>query len=78
MLYVAEQGRKWRGLPKCFGHWHAIYVRMDRWSKNGVLDRVLEKLQMEQIIRAKLEAFALDSTSVKVPPDGAERPEKGA
>jgi len=70
VLYVAEQGCKWRGLPKRFGRWHTIYMRMNRWSKNGVLDRVFEKLQMEQIVRIKIEAFALDSTSIKVHPDG--------
>ena len=43
---------------------------MNRWSKNGVLNRVIEKLQLEQIVRIKIEAFALDSTSVKVHPDG--------
>jgi transposase len=70
VLYVAEQGCKWRGLPKRFGRWHTIYTRMNRWSKNGVLDRVFEKLQSEQIVRIKIEAFALDSTSIKVHPDG--------
>ncbi|WP_323644844.1 transposase, partial [Escherichia coli] len=25
MLYVAEHGCKWRGLPKRFGNWHTIY-----------------------------------------------------
>ena len=70
VLYVAEQGCKWRGLPKRFGRWHTIYTRMNRWSKNGVLDRVFEKLQIEQIVRIKLEAVSLDSTSVKVHPDG--------
>ena len=70
ILYVAEQGCKWRGLPGRFGNWHTIYVRMNRWAKNGVLDRVFEKLQLEQIVRIKIEAFALDSTSVKVHPDG--------
>jgi transposase len=70
VLYVAEQGCKWRGLPKRFGRWHTIYTRMNRWSKNGVLDRVFEKLQVEQIVRIKLEALGLDSTSVKVHPDG--------
>jgi transposase len=70
VLYVAEQRRKWRGLPKRFGRWHTIYTRMNRWSKNGVLDRVFEKLQVEQIMRIKIEAFALDSTSIKVHPDG--------
>src|SRR5665213_1657178 len=66
VLYVAEQGCKWRGLPKRFGRWHTIYMRMSRWSKNGVLDRVFEKLQVEQIVRIKLEAVCLDSTSTKI------------
>jgi transposase len=70
LLYVAEHGCKWRGLPKHFGNWHSIYVRMNRWAKNGVLDRVFEKLQLEQIVRIKIEAFSLDSTIVKVHPDG--------
>ena len=39
ILFVAEHGCKWRGLPKRFGNWHTIYTRMNRWSKAGVLDR---------------------------------------
>ena len=70
LLYVAENGCKWRALPKHFGNWHSIYVRLNRWAKNGVLDRVFEKLQLEQIVRIKIEAFSLDSTIVKVHPDG--------
>src|SRR5450755_4613779 len=70
ILYVTEQGCKWRGLPKRFGRWHTIYTRMNRWAKNGVLDRVFEQLQNEQIVRIKIEALSLDSTSVKVHPDG--------
>ena len=62
ILYVAEHGCKWRGLPKKFGNWHTIYTRMNRWSKNGMLDRVFEYLQREQIVRIKLEAVAMDST----------------
>ena len=70
ILYVAEQGGKWRGLPKRFGNWHTIYTRMNRWSKRGVLDRVFAQLQHTQIIRVRIEAVALDSTIVKVHPDG--------
>jgi len=40
VLYVAEQGCKWRGLPKRFGRWHTVYMRMSRWSKAGVLESV--------------------------------------
>lgn len=70
ILYVAEHGCKWRGLPKRFGNWHTIYVRMNRWAKSGVLDKVFEQLQREQMVRIKIEAISLDSTSVKVHPDG--------
>ncbi len=70
ILYVAEHGCKWRGLPKRFGNWHTIYTRMNRWAKAGVLDRVFRAMQEQQIVRIKIEAMTLDSTSVKVHPDG--------
>ena len=70
ILYVAEHGCNWRGLPPRFGRWHTVYTRMNRWAKNGVLDRVFEHLQREQIVRVKLESVSMDSTIVKVHPDG--------
>ena len=39
-LYVVYQGCTWRGLPREFGDWHTIYVRLNRWAKAGVLERV--------------------------------------
>ena len=76
ILYVAEHGCKWRGLPERFGNWHTVYMRMNRWSKNGVLDRVFTQLQLERILHIKLEAVSLDSTIVKVHPDGTGAPQK--
>ena len=77
ILYVAEHGCKWRGLPTRFGRWHTVYTRMNRWSKNGVLDRVFEQLQREQIVRIRVEAVCMDSTIVKVHPDGTGALKKG-
>ena len=70
ILYVAEHGCKWRGLPARFGRWQPIYTRMNRWAKTEVLDRVFEHHQKEHLVRTKLEAGSLDSTIVKVHPDG--------
>ena len=70
ILYVTENGCKWRALPKSYGNWHTIYTRMNRWSKNGTLQRLFEALQIEGIIQIKMEAVCLDSTTVKVHPDG--------
>ena len=58
ILYVAEHGCKWRGLPKRFGNWHTVYMRMNRWSKSGVLDRVFQELQHAQIVRVKIRRSA--------------------
>ena len=70
LLYVLENGCKWRSLPAHFGPWHTIYTRMNRWSKNGVIARVFVALQQQQVLRLKIDAVSLDSTIVKVHPDG--------
>ncbi|MDL2235969.1 IS5 family transposase [Christensenellaceae bacterium OttesenSCG-928-L17] len=70
ILYMTENGCKWRALPEKYGNWHTIYMRMNRWSKNGVLQRLFEGLQREDIIKIRMEAVCIDSTTVKVHPDG--------
>ena len=62
ILYVAEQGCKWRAVPQRFGPWHTIYTRMSRWARAGVLDRAFERLQHAQIVRIGIEAVSMDST----------------
>lgn len=78
ILYVTENGCKWRALPKSYGNWHTVYTRMNRWSKNGVLRRLFEGLQQENIINIKMEAVCLDSTSIKVHPHGTGALKKAA
>ena len=69
ILHILEQGCKWRALPARYGPWHTVYMRFSRWAHNGVLQRVFERLSQEQLI--DLEVLGLDSTTVKVHPDGA-------
>tara|TARA_B100000378_G_scaffold124777_3_gene100759 strand:+ start:3989 stop:4300 length:312 start_codon:yes stop_codon:yes gene_type:complete len=70
VLYIAENGCKWRALPPRFGNWHTIYTRLRRWAEAGVLDRLFAALQEHRLIRIRVECLGLDSTSVKVHPDG--------
>lgn len=70
ILYVAEQGCKWCGLPARFGHWHSIYMRVNRWAKQGVLDSVFLALQENDVINIQVDHVSLDSTAVKIHPDG--------
>jgi transposase len=67
LVYRCENGCKWRALPEKFGHRHVIYMRMNRWAKSGVLERVFLALQTERL--TGLEVLSLDSTAVKVHPD---------
>ena len=69
ILYVVENGVKWRKLPKEYGNWHTVYVRFNRWSKQGVLDKIFTALQTEGIIKINVSIICLDSTTVKVHPD---------
>ena len=47
------------------------------WYKSGVLDKVFERLQHERLLRMRLEAVCLDSSCVKVHPDGTGALKKG-
>jgi len=58
-------------LPKEYGNWHTIYMRLNRWSKNGTLERIFEALQNEGIIALETKIVCIDSTTVKVHPDAA-------
>ena len=70
ILYMSENGCKWRALPREFGNWATIYKKFSRWAKNGTLQRVFAALQAEEIIAVHVQVLAMDSTSCKVHPDG--------
>jgi len=70
VLYVIENGCKWRALSKQHGDkWHTIYTRFNRWCKNGTFDEVFQALQERNIIDIRTEFVTLDSTYIKVHPD---------
>ncbi len=66
LFYIAKEGCTWRGLPTEFGHWHTIYMRLNRWAKAGVLERVVTELQRDQLAALELDALSLDSTIIKL------------
>ena len=61
LLYIAKESCTWRGLPKEFGHWHTIYMRLSRWAKAGVLQPVVSERQRDQLAAQELDALLLDS-----------------
>jgi transposase len=70
LLFVCENGGKWRSLPEKYGKWHPVYMRFNRWAKNGVLEKVFTAMKEARLIEGTLSMVSLDSTAVKVHPDG--------
>ena len=71
LLYIIENGCKWRALPKKYENWHTIYMRFSRWSQNGTIQKIFEELQEMNIIDNRTDILCLDSTSIKVHPNAA-------
>ena len=57
-------------MPKEYGDWHVIYLRVNRWAKKGVLQAAFLRLQQLGIIQIKVNVVSLDSACIKVHPDG--------
>jgi len=74
--YMAENGCKWRALPKHFGNWNTIYYRFRRWAAAGVFDRIEQFLLTQTLAVKRVKSLAIDSTYVKVHPDGTGAPQK--
>jgi len=76
LQYMAANGCRWRAMPKEFGKWSTLYQRFRRWIHRGVFDSIEEELQSQAIDIKGIKALALDSTYVKVHPDGTGAPQK--
>jgi transposase len=80
ILHIAESNCHWRKLPRHFGNWHTIYTRVNRWSKNGVLDRVFVQLQTARLLQVTVALSTVDkgpaaartANTAAVPPSAAD------
>ena len=65
-----------RALPEGFGPWRTACMRLNRWTKQGVLERISVQLMHEQELAERLAATSLDSTIIRLHPDAAGAPKK--
>ena len=56
----------WRVCTPGYGITLDRFMRVDRWSGNGAMERLFTALQEERIIAVEVRVLAMDSTSVKV------------
>jgi transposase len=71
LLYICENGCKWRRLPIKYGKWHVIYKRFHYWVDKGYIDRLFRELHVQDILSINPEALFLDSTTIKAHPDAS-------
>jgi transposase len=74
--YISENGCKWRALPSHFGKWNTVYRRFRRWIDKGVFDKIEKELRSQAVKTKGVTKLALDSTYIKVHPDGTGAPKK--
>ncbi|WP_211204088.1 IS5 family transposase [Denitrovibrio acetiphilus] len=67
VLWIARTGSPWRDMHPCFGKWHSVYVRYDRWAKKDVWQKVFAELSGD----ADLEYLMVDGSIVRVHQHGA-------
>ena len=74
VLYRFRAGIPWRDLPPRFGNWHRVYVRFNRWSKQGVWLKIFTQLAKDR----SNEYAMIDSTVVRAHRSAAGARKKGA
>ena len=70
VLFIVENGCKWRSLSPEFGNRNIVYVRILRWVEHEVLGRLFEALQAYNIMGMSVDCVSLDSASIKIHLDG--------
>lgn len=69
MLYVDDNGNKWRALPTDFPNWMAAYRFFRRWRDQGLLEVLHDRLRRECRVAAGREpepsAAVIDSQSLR-------------
>ena len=67
ILWVLRTGSPWRAMPERYGSWKTVSSRFYRWTRAGVLDRILAALQRQADAEGRLDwtLHFVDSTVVR-------------
>ena len=67
ILWILKNGAPWRSLPPRYGSWKTVFKRFRLWTREGLWDKILEKLQSNFQSRGKIDwrMFSIDGSNVR-------------
>ena len=67
IMWILNTGSPWRDLPERYGRWKTVYNRFNRWRREGLFDRVLQRLQirLDEQGRIDWDLWCVDGSSVR-------------
>jgi transposase len=67
MMWILSSGAPWRDLPERYGPWQTAYERFQRWRSQGVIDRILSRLQLRLNQEGYIDwdLWLVDGTSIR-------------
>jgi transposase len=79
LMWKLCTGAQWRDLPERYGPWQTAYERFARWRREGLFDRLLERLRLrlDEEGRIDPELWCVDSTHVRASRSAAGAGKKG-
>ncbi len=67
MFWILNSGAPWRDLPSRYGRWQSVYDRYCRWTREGLIDRMLQRLHVQLDDEGLIDwsVFNVDGTNVR-------------
>ena len=67
ILWILKNGAPWRSLPPRYGHWKTVFKRFRLWTRQGLWDRILERLQSDFQSKGKIDwrMFSIDGSNIR-------------
>jgi transposase len=80
MFWVLNAGAQWRDMPERYGKWQTVYGRYRRWTREGLFDRILERLHLELDADGRIDwdVFDVDGSNIRAHQSAAGASKKGA
>jgi transposase len=79
MFWVLHSGAPWRDMPDRYGKWQSVYHRYRRWTRDGLIDRILHTLQLELDAQGRIDGsqFNIDGSNIRAGRSAAGARKKG-